>query len=789
MSEENKITINRMLPTVALRGMTVLPGAIIHFDLNREKSVAAIEQAMVTGGRVFLITQKNTEDNDPSFEQLYHVGTVALVKQITKLPNHVIRVLVEGIGRGLFTGINEENSEFIEAAVEELSGEAENDILGTDMEHKAQTEAMLRQVKEYFAGYAGYYPKLGQNAMKRYADINNLGYLIDQMTMNMPLEYTYKQKVLEAVALSERYDVFCEILINEIEVAKIRTDLTQKIKGKVDKNQKEYLLREQLRYIREELGDDDSFSDADQFEESLSALQASEEVKSKIKKEIKRFKSLSQNSSESSVERAYIETLLELPWDKASVDNESMKRAEEILNRDHYGLEKVKERILEFLAVRCLTKKGDSPILCLVGPPGTGKTSIAKSVAEALDKKYVRICLGGVRDEAEIRGHRKTYVGAMPGRLATGLRQAGVKNPLMLLDEIDKVSNDYKGDTFSALLEVLDSEQNVRFRDHYVEIPIDLSEVLFIATANTTETIPRPLLDRMEIIEVNSYTENEKFHIAKEHLLAKELKKNGLDKTMLSIKDSALKSIITYYTKEAGVRSLERKIGDICRKAAREILEERENGDEEIKRISVTASNLEKYLGKKKFSLEKADKKPQVGIVRGLAWTSVGGETLQIEVNMMPGKGDIDLTGQMGDVMKESAIIAMSYVRSISKEHGIKPEIFKENDFHIHIPEGAVPKDGPSAGVTMATAIFSTVTGRKVRSDIAMTGEITLRGRSLPIGGLKEKILAAKMAGVKEVLVPLENKKDIEEISDEIKEGLVITFVSNMKEILTRVLV
>ncbi len=789
MSEGNKITINRMLPTVALRGMTVLPGAIIHFDLNREKSVAAIEQAMVTGGRVFLITQKNTEDNDPSFEQLYHVGTVALVKQITKLPNHVIRVLVEGIGRGLFTGINEENPEFIEAAVEEISGEAENDILGTDMEHKAQTEAMLRQAKEYFASYAGYYPKLGQNAMKRYADINNLGYLIDQMTMNMPLEYTYKQKVLEAVALSERYDVFCEILINEIEVAKIRTDLTQKIKGKVDKNQKEYLLREQLRYIREELGDDDSFSDADQFEESLSALQASEEVKSKIKKEIKRFKSLSQNSSESSVERAYIETLLELPWDKASVDNESMKRAEEILNRDHYGLEKVKERILEFLAVRCLTKKGDSPILCLVGPPGTGKTSIAKSVAQALDKKYVRICLGGVRDEAEIRGHRKTYVGAMPGRLATGLRQAGVKNPLMLLDEIDKVSNDYKGDTFSALLEVLDSEQNVRFRDHYVEIPIDLSEVLFIATANTTETIPRPLLDRMEIIEVNSYTENEKFHIAKEHLLAKELKKNGLDKTMLSIKDSALKSIITYYTKEAGVRSLERKIGDICRKAAREILEERENGDEEIKRISVTASNLEKYLGKKKFSLEKADKKPQVGIVRGLAWTSVGGETLQIEVNMMPGKGDIDLTGQMGDVMKESAIIAMSYVRSISKEHGIKPEIFKENDFHIHIPEGAVPKDGPSAGVTMATAIFSTVTGRKVRSDIAMTGEITLRGRSLPIGGLKEKILAAKMAGVKEVLVPLENKKDIEEISDEIKEGLVITFVSNMKEILTRALV
>ena len=782
MSEENKTTINRILPAVALRGMTILPGAIIHFDLNREKSVLAVEQAMVTGGRIFLVTQQNTEDNDPSLSQLYHVGTVALVK-------HIIRVLVEGIGRGYLTDLNTENPRFLEASVEEIKPDEEKDAMLSGEESRMQTEAMLRQIKEYFASYAGYYPKLGQSAMKRYADITDLGSLIDQIAMNMPIEYSEKQKVLNAVSLSERYDVICEILVNEIEVARIKSDLAQKIKGRVDKNQKEYLLREQLRYIREELGEDGSFSDADQFEEALSSLQASEEVKNKIKKEIRRFKSLSQNSSESSVERAYIETLLELPWDKGSVDNESMKRAEEILNRDHYGLEKVKERILEFLAVRCLTKKGDSPILCLVGPPGTGKTSIAKSVAQALDKKYVRICLGGVRDEAEIRGHRKTYVGAMPGRLATGLRQAGVKNPLMLLDEIDKVSNDYKGDTFSALLEVLDSEQNVRFRDHYVEIPIDLSEVLFIATANTTETIPRPLLDRMEIIEVNSYTENEKFHIAKEHLLTKELKKNGLDKRMLSIKDSALKSIITYYTKEAGVRNLERKIGDICRKAAREILEARESGNEEIQRINVTASNLEKYLGKKKYSLDKANKKPQVGIVRGLAWTSVGGETLQIEVNKMPGKGDIDLTGQMGDVMKESAIIAMSYVRSISKEYGVKPEIFKENDFHIHIPEGAVPKDGPSAGVTMATAIFSAVTGKKVRSDIAMTGEITLRGRSLPIGGLKEKILAAKMAGMKEVLVPLENKKDIEEISDEIKDGLTISFVSDMKEILAKALV
>lgn len=785
MSEDNKTTVNRILPAVPMRGMTVLPGAIIHFDLNRKKSTAAVEQAMVTGGRIFLVTQKNTEDKEPELSQLYPVGTVALVKQITKLPNQIIRVLVEGIGRGRLTGVKEDNPVFLEAFVEEISGEEE--ILAAQ-EHRTETEAMLRQLREYFASYAAYYPKLGQNALRRYADIDDLGSLIDQIAMNMPIEYTHKQRVLEAYSYSDRYEVMCEILVNEIEVARIKSELAQKMKGRVDKNQKEYLLREQLRYIKEELGEE-GFSDAEQFEEALASLQASEEVKNKIKKEIKRFKSLSQNSSESAVERAYIETLLELPWDKASVDNESMKRAEEILNRDHYGLTKVKERILEFLAVRCLTQKGDSPILCLVGPPGTGKTSVAKSVAEALDKKYVRICLGGVRDEAEIRGHRKTYVGAMPGRLAAGLRQAGVKNPLMLLDEIDKVSNDYKGDTFSALLEVLDGEQNVRFRDHYVEIPIDLSEVLFIATANTTETIPRPLLDRMEIIEVNSYTANEKFHIAKEHLLAKELQKNGLNKTMLSIKDSALKSIITYYTREAGVRNLERKIGDICRKAAREILMERESGNGETAKISVTASNLEKYLGKKKYSLDKADKKPRTGIVRGLAWTSVGGETLQIEVNMMPGKGDIDLTGQMGDVMKESAIIAMSYVRSVSRENGVKPEVFKENDFHIHIPEGAVPKDGPSAGVTMATAIFSAVTGKKVRSDLAMTGEVTLRGRALPIGGLKEKILAAKMAGMKEVLVPCENKKDIEEISEEIKEGLTITFVRDMKEILARALV
>lgn len=786
---ENNVTMNhKILPAVALRGMSILPGAIIHFDLNRPKSISAVEQAMISGGQIFLVTQRNQEDNDPAYEQMYHVGIIAQVKQITKLPNRIIRVLVEGISRGMFLETEEEHDRFLEAKVMEVRTEDEKDISESE-ENRAETAARLRQLKEYFAAYAAFYPKLGQNALKRYADIQDLGSLIDQIAMNMPVDYTVRQQVLEAVPVSERYEVICEILLNEIEIAKIKTELSQKIKGRVEKNQKEYLLREQLHYIKEELGEEGSFSDADQFEEELEKLQASEEIKAKIKKEIVRFKGLAPSSSEGAVERAYIETLLELPWDKASVDNESMKQAEEILECEHYGLDQVKERIMEFLAVRCLTKKGESPILCLVGPPGTGKTSIAKSVARALNKKYIRICLGGVRDEAEIRGHRKTYVGAMPGRLAAGLKQAGVKNPLMLLDEIDKVSNDYKGDTFSALLEVLDSEQNVRFRDHYVELPIDLSEVLFIATANTTQTIPRPLLDRMEIIEVNSYTENEKFHIAKEHLLAKQMEKNGLTKNMLAIQDGALKSMITYYTKEAGVRELERKIGDICRKAAREILEAREAGAEDTSKIKVSAADLEKYLGKRKFRLEKANKSPQVGIVRGLAWTSVGGDTLQIEVNKMPGKGEVELTGQMGDVMKESAIIAMSYVRSIGRENKIKPELFKENDFHVHIPEGAVPKDGPSAGVTMATALFSAITEKPVRSDLAMTGEVTLRGRVLPIGGLKEKILAAKMAGIREVLVPAENKKDIEEISEEIKTGLEISFVKDMKEVLNKALV
>ena len=769
------------VPAVALRGMTVLPGLVIHFDLSRAKSILAVEQAMMSDQRIFLVAQKEIEDDNPDYEEVYHMGCLAQIKQVTRLPENVVRVLVEGIDRARLIGFSGKEERYLIGEIEIVKAPLhlnEEGHIQFREGAEVEEEAMIRNLRELFMEFCSFFPRIGKTMLKHFEGTFSLGILMDELIESMPVTFDKKQEVLEAVDLDTRYQVLARILYEEIEVAKIRTELTEQVKARMEKNQKEYMLREQMNYIREELGEDNVMSDAEQFQQELNKLKAGKEVKEKIQKEINRFKSLGQGSAESSVERGYLETLLDLPWDKMSKDNTDIKRAENILERDHYGLEQVKERILEFLAVRSLTKQGDSPIICLVGPPGTGKTSIARSVAESLNKKYVRICLGGVRDEAEIRGHRRTYVGAMPGRIVTGLKQAGVKNPLMLLDEIDKVSSDYKGDTSSALLEVLDSEQNNHFRDHYVEIPVDLSEVLFIATANSTAEIPRPLLDRMETIEVTSYTANEKFHIAKEHLISKQLKKNGLDEKKLTISDGALKEIILSYTSEAGVRELERKIGEICRKAARQLLEQKKAN------VHVTGRNLELYLGKRKIARDKVNDKDDVGIVRGLAWTSVGGVTMQVEVNMMPGKGEIRLTGQLGDVMKESAMTGVSYIRSVSGQSRLPENTFTEYDFHIHIPEGAVPKDGPSAGITMATAILSAITKVPVKADVAMTGEITLRGRVLAIGGLKEKLLAAKTAGMKTVLIPKENEKDVEEISREIKNGLDIILVEGMEEVI-----
>ncbi len=762
------------VPAIALRDITVMPDMIINFDLSRAKSIFAVEQAMMDDQKIFLIAQKEPEVNEPGREDLYSVGTLAFIRKISKVSDKLIRVLVEGTARAGLIRFAEDTADYLLAEVEEIPEPVK-------LPEENLEEAMKREIQALCSEYG----KVNAKASKTLGELVRgdmpLGKLLDEIIMNIPVDYKKRQEVLNAVPIEERFRITTTILGNELEILKLRVQLGAQIKGRIEKNQKEYILREQLNYIRQELGDDKSFSDADQFEKDLKKLKAGKEIKERIAKEISRFKSLNVSSSESSVERAYIETLLELPWDKASKDDTDLKHAERILDEQHYGLKQVKERVLEFLAVRSFTKKGASPILCLVGPPGTGKTSIARSVAEALGKKYVRICLGGVRDEAEIRGHRKTYVGAMPGRIVNGLKQAGVKNPLMLLDEIDKVSSDYKGDTSAALLEVLDSEQNVHFRDHYVELPVDLSEVLFIATANNASEIPRPLLDRMEMIEVTSYTANEKFHIAREHLVKKQLSKNGLTESQLSVSDGALKNMIQYYTREAGVRELERRISELCRKAARQLLEQKEKAGTPIR---ITAGTLTKYLGKEKYRQDKANEKDETGIVRGLAWTSVGGDTLQIEVNKMPGKGEIELTGQMGDVMKESALAGLSYVRSVSGKYQIAPETYKENDFHIHIPEGAVPKDGPSAGITMATALFSAITKIPVHADLAMTGEITLRGRVLPVGGLKEKILAAKMAGIKKILAPAKNRKDVEEISKEITGGLEIVFVENMEEVL-----
>lgn len=763
--------INKKIPVVALRGLTVLPGMMIHFDVNREITVKAVEHAMLGEQVILVVAQRDEEVNYPKKEDLYSVGTIALVKQMIRLPGDILRVMVVGVERGILEDIIK-TEPFLEAEVRIIEDHSIDEL--TELEKTA----MIRNLKELVEVYIQEDGKINQKIVKKITDITNLDKVIEEIAVNLPLTFEGKQRILEKMTVAERYECVCILLAEEIELVRIRKEFQVKVKSQVDKNQKEYLLREQMKVIREELGETDSLSETDEFLEKLEALEASKEVKDKIKVEISRFKSISSNSSESAVARGYIETLLNLPWEKCGQDNNDIRNAQKILDEDHYGLQKVKERILEFLAVRSLTDKGDSPIICLVGPPGTGKTSIARSVARALNKEYVRISLGGVRDEAEIRGHRRTYVGAMPGRLIAGLKNAKVNNPLMLLDEIDKVSSDYKGDTSAALLEVLDSEQNNKFVDHYIEIPVDLSNVLFIATANSVQTIPRPLLDRMELIEVSSYTENEKFHIAKKHLIGKQMKKNGIKPKQLTISNKALEKMINGYTREAGVRTLERTLGSICRKAARELLESN------AKQVKVTEKNLLKYLGKVKYSVDLANEKDDIGIVRGLAWTSVGGDTLQIEVNVMPGKGIFQLTGQLGDVMKESAQAGISYIRSVSQEFQIPSDFFEKNDIHIHIPEGAVPKDGPSAGITMATAMLSAITKRKVRADVAMTGEITLRGRVLPIGGLKEKILAAKTAKIKTVLVPQQNKKDVEEIEQEILEGIEVQYVENMKEVI-----
>lgn len=764
------------LPVIPLRGLTILPGTTVHFDVSRKQSIAAANEAVTTGEKLFVVTQKDPVVDAPGFDDVYKVGTVVEVKQLNKMPDRIVRVMVEAKERGIIHSYNEENS-CIKGDIEIIKEPNEKII-------QVREIALLRELKDELALYDGINHELTPVGIKNIDNQESLSGTMLQIIMRIRMDFKTKQKYLEANTLLERYEVILSFFSIENEISQVKAEIIEKVKTNIDKNQREHILREQMRVIRDELGENDATSDIDEMIEKTKKLNADDEIKEKILKEIKRLRMSAGNPADSNVLRNYIETMLDMPWNNCTQENQNVEDAEKILNRDHYGLTDVKERMLEFLSVRVLTKdKGESPIVCLVGPPGTGKTSIAHSIAEALNKKYVRICLGGVTDESEIRGHRKTYVGAMPGRIATAIRQANTANPLILLDEIDKLGQSIHGDPAAAMLEVLDSEQNSKFRDNYLEVPLDLSKVMFIATANDLSTVPRPLLDRMEIVEVSSYTDNEKFHIAKEHLIQKELEQNGLKRSQLTISDEAINKIIKYYTKEAGVRSLDRTIAKICRKAAKIIV------GKEKKSIKVTSKNITKYLGKEKFRQDEANEKNEIGIVRGLAWTSVGGDTLQIEVNTMPGKGILVLTGNLGDVMKESAQIALSYAKSVAKEYGVDSKFFKENDIHMHIPEGAVPKDGPSAGITMSTAIVSAIANIPVDRYLAMTGEVTLRGKVLPIGGLKEKLLAAKDAGMKKVLVPVKNKTDVEEFSTEITDRLKIVYVSEMTEVLKQALV
>lgn len=769
------------MPIVALRGMVVMPGMLIHFDVDRKSGVAAVEQAMMDNQLLFVVAQKDEQVERPEQDDLYEIGTVAMIKQMIRMPGNLVRVMVVGIDRGRLLSLQNKNAYL----VGNIETQDQEDVL-SDLQKKA----MLDNLKDSMKVYATEGGSIGEKAMHKILENNNVSNLIDEIVKVVPLDFQQRQELLSEYDLSKRYELLDYFLYDDIEIKRLRQEFQSKVKERVDKNQREYLLREQMKVIQEELGET-SVSDSETFLQKLETLEATEQTKEFIKKEIIRLKNQGAASAETAVQRNYIDTLLSMPWEKKSEDCKDFAYTEKILEKEHYGLEKVKERILESLAVRMLKEKGDSPIICLVGPPGTGKTSIARSIAKSLNKKYVRICLGGVRDEAEIRGHRKTYVGAMPGRIAVAMKQVGVKNPLMLLDEIDKVSSDHKGDTASALLEVLDGEQNNKFVDHYIETPMDLSEVFFVATANSLSTIPKPLLDRMEVIEVSGYTDPEKYQIAKRYLLKKQLEKNGLQPKQIAMDKKAIEEIISGYTREAGVRTLERTIGSICRKVAKEKLEEaRTQGREGTPaeqiaedKVRIHAADLEHYLGKRKYQKEQINKKAEVGLVRGLAWTSVGGTTLEIEVNVMPGTGKLILTGKLGDVMKESAQIALSYVRSLSKQYQIAEDYFDKNDIHIHVPEGATPKDGPSAGITMATALLSAVTQKKVRCDLAMTGELTLRGRVFPIGGLKEKLLAAKQARVKLVCVPEKNRKDVEEIEAELLEGLEICYVEQVTQV------